>query len=355
MAPLLVTLALALAGAGLAHGAGLPLPWLSGPLLVTAGAAIGGLRVLGAAPTFPVNLRFVLVPVIGVAIGGQVGAVGWEQAATWLVTLSALALYLPVAMAMSYAIYRRAGGYPRVTAFYAAMPGGLIEAVAMGEKAGADVPTLTLLQFARLILCILMVPLAIAAYEGRAVGSAAGLALGTDPAALTLSDVAVLVGAALVGYLGGRRIGLPAALITGPLIVSAAVHLAGMTDADPPGFVVALTQYVVGTALGVRFVDMARGEALRGLGWAALSVGAALLLALGLALLLAPVIGPGAGADVEAVVLAFAPGGVTEMSLVALSLEIGVVFVSAHHVARILITVSMVGPIHAWLRRHRGW
>ena len=37
--------------------------------------------------------------------------------------------------------------------------------------------------------------------------------------------------------------------------------------------------------------------------------------------------------------LAFAPGGVAEMSLIALSLQYSVVFVTLHHVARILIAV----------------
>jgi len=45
------------------------------------------------------------------------------------------------------------------------------------------------------------------------------------------------------------------------------------------------------------------------------------------------------GERVEAVVLAFAPGGVVEMSLVAISLEIGVLYVTAHHVARIVLAV----------------
>ena len=46
------------------------------------------------------------------------------------------------------------------------------------------------------------------------------------------------------------------------------------------------------------------------------------------------------GERFEAVVLAFAPGGLAEMSLVAVSLQISVIYVSAHHVARILLSVT---------------
>ncbi|MEL6196975.1 MAG: AbrB family transcriptional regulator, partial [Pseudomonadota bacterium] len=59
--------------------------------------------------------------------------------------------------------------------------------------------------------------------------------------------------------------------------------------------------------------------------------------------------------NAKAIILAFAPGGVSEMSRVALSLQISVLFVTAHHVARILFIVFRVKPVHAWLRRHRGW
>ena len=47
----------------------------------------------------------------------------------------------------------------------------------MGEEAGADVQMLTMLQFLRLILTIVLVPVAFSWMEGHAVGSAGGVAL----------------------------------------------------------------------------------------------------------------------------------------------------------------------------------
>lgn len=351
LAPLAATMAIGVAGALLAQAIGTPLPWMFGALSATAAAAIGGVRIAGERLCFPQKLRFVLVPIVGVAIGGQVSPDLLERLPLWWVTLAGLMVFLPAVHLMSYLVYRHGAGYDRVTALYAAIPGGLIESVAMGEKAGGDPPTLTLLQFSRLIMSILLVPLAVAAYEGAAVGSAAGLDLGTDPGELTSRDIVILAAAAAIGFLGAQRIGMPAAIITGPIVASAVVHLAGLTEAHPPGFLIAVTQLVVGTALGVRFVSMARDAALKGLGWAAITVTLALILAVLIGLVLSPLVGE----STEAIFLAYAPGGVTEMSLVALSVDIAVVFVTAHHVARILIAVSVVQPAHAWLRRHRGW
>ena len=47
------------------------------------------------------------------------------------------------------------------------------------------------------------------------------------------------------------------------------------------------------------------------------------------------------GLPAEALVLAFAPGGLTEMTLIALSLDIDPAFVSTHHVVRIFLVVVL--------------
>ena len=47
------------------------------------------------------------------------------------------------------------------------------------------------------------------------------------------------------------------------------------------------------------------------------------------------------GERVEAVILAFAPGGLAEMSLVALSMHISALYVSTHHVARIVLAITV--------------
>jgi uncharacterized protein len=48
------------------------------------------------------------------------------------------------------------------------------------------------------------------------------------------------------------------------------------------------------------------------------------------------------GEPVPAVILAFAPGGINEMSLVALSLQLSTVYVTLHHLARIVLAVAVM-------------
>jgi membrane AbrB-like protein len=141
----------------------------------------------------------------------------------------------------------------------------------------------------------------------------------------------------VVGSIGGRRIGLPAGIITGPILLSGGAHLAGLTHAIPPGWLILVTQLMVGVSLGSRFAGLTGKDFTRGVALALGAIAATLSLALIAALLLRDAVGE----RPEAVILAFAPGGVAEMSLIAVSMQISVVYVTAHHVARILLSVMV--------------
>jgi uncharacterized membrane protein AbrB (regulator of aidB expression) len=107
-------------------------------------------------------------------------------------------------------------------------------------------------------------------------------------------------------------------------------------QAIPPGWLVAVTQVILGAGLGVRFVGMDR-RLLARCGRLAMLNG---VLALGLAFAFAGIVHGLTGAPVAAGFLAFAPGGLAEMSLIALSLNMSVIYVTAHHVVRIVLAVS---------------
>lgn len=153
---------------------------------------------------------------------------------------------------------------------------------------------------------------------------------------LTLQDVGLMIAAGLIGAQGGKYLRLPGYIITGPLLCSAALHATGLMQAIPPGWLVAVTQVILGAGLGVRFVGMERKLLIK-CGKLSVANGA---LALVLAFVFAELVHLLAGEPLAAAFLAFAPGGLAEMSLVALSLNMSVIYVTAHHVLRIVLAVS---------------
>ncbi len=83
------------------------------------------------------------------------------------------------------------------------------------------------------------------------------------------------------------------------------------------------------------------------------SVGATILM-LGFTVLFTLVISLLTGFDVQPLVLAYSPGGLAEMSMMALALGIETAFVATHHMFRILLIVVTAPLVFNFLRRLTG-
>lgn len=83
----------------------------------------------------------------------------------------------------------------------------------------------------------------------------------------------------MLGGWGGLRVGLRAAVVTGPVILSTLVHRAGLTEAVPPVWLISTDQLVIGIGLAMRFRGMSHALMAQGIGMATLSVGMMLTLA----------------------------------------------------------------------------
>ncbi|MEC3862139.1 AbrB family transcriptional regulator [Mesobacterium sp. TK19101] len=318
----------------------LPMPFMLGSLLSTGLVISLGKNGPFRSYTFPMPLRTGFVTLIGVMIGTQVNAALLQQLAGLPLMLLALALFVLFAHAGNVFIFHKIGRLDRPTAFYAGTPGGLMESIVMGEAAGADVRVVTLQQFLRIVIVITLVPTGLSLWLGTPVGSAAGLA--PSASAGHQFSVVSLVFICLAGGAGlalGKLIHLPAAQLIGPLLVSAAVSLTGWVDLHLPFWLIAMAQVVIGTGLGMRFRGVTGTMLRRSAGLATASVSYMLLLGSALAFGLEALI------DIPFLhlLISLSPGGVTEMSLIALSLAANPALVSLNHVLRILMTVLEMG------------
>ena len=331
-------LAIGAAGGLVCRAIGTPLPWLLGAMLATAAALGLGLTVAGRPLSFPTGPRLAFITIIGVAIGGTAQPGMWAEVGDWWRSLLAVGVFVGIAQTMNYQVFRRVAGYDRPTAYYCANPGGLIESLQLGEEAGGNVALLTVQHFSRIAITVTLVPLIYWAIRGEAVGSAAGVSLDHPGAHIGPLDVLLLAGCAALGGWGGMRIGFPAAVITGPVILSTIVHGAGLTEAQPPGWLISVGQLVIGVGLAMRFRGMSRRLLVQGI-----SLGAATVcLMLGIGAALAWALSLTGEHAFQVLLMCYAPGGVVEMGLIALSLGVSPVMVTLHHIIRIGFTVIAV-------------
>lgn len=340
------TLAIAAAGGGIADLAGLPLPWLMGAQIALCAVALSQTRIFGAPPQWPQATRSIFVPVLGAMVGGSFTMDVVKGIVDWWPTVLALSAYLLAVHGLVFAFFLRVGRYDPPTAYFAASPGGFIEAALLGASVGGSERIIVVQHFLRVSLIAFLVPLIFWVAEGKAVGSAAGAA--TDgTGSLDLPELAILAIATIAGTLIARRIRLPAADIAGAIAASALVHMAGLVHGSLPPALIALTQLMIGTSLGVGFAGVSRHEILRAMGLALAAFAIVFTSAFLVALALSGVL----HTSIEEVVLSFAPGGLAEMSLIAVSLQLSVPFVALHHLYRILFTLTVLPRLFRLLER----
>jgi uncharacterized protein len=337
------------AGGHLASLTLLPLPFMLGSLIATALlSSVTGHR-FPAGYRFPQGIRLIFLAVIGVMIGAQVTPDLVAMIPALAVSFAALTVFVGLAHAGNYAIFRHLGGYDRPTAFYSGTPGGLMESIAMGEAAGADIAILTMQQFLRIVLVISLLPIGLSLWLGAPVGSAGGMTLARADVDLTQLPIVVAVGA--LGLAVGKWLHLPAGQLTGPLFVAAAVSLSGVVPLDMPQWLINEAQIVIGASLGMRFGGLKGRALLRGIGLGLASVSFMMVVAVLLVLMVRQV----TEAPFDMLLISFAPGGVTEMALIALSLKANPALVTAHHIYRIILTVVEMALIaRLWRRRGGG-
>lgn len=314
----------------------LPLPWMLGALTVSMAAAI-----LGAPVLPPSRIRPATVAVIGVMLGARFTPEFLAMAGAWGTSLGLLSLYMLCVAGVTVPYYRFAAKTDWQTAYLAGMPAGLTEMVELGEEKGADVRVIILAHTLRIVITVALIAIWFRLIEGRNVGSMPNF--GTAP--LTARDAVILLACAVIGAWAGRKLHLPAPSFMGPLVLSALLHATEVTASAPPAPVVIVAQIILGTVLGCRFIGV-RPTVLARAGWLSLwATLATLLVALGFAVLIHAVI----GVTTDQVILALAPGGLTEMGLIALAINADVAFVALHHVVRILIVILLAKPLFALL------
>ncbi|SHJ75584.1 hypothetical protein SAMN05444000_112127 [Shimia gijangensis] len=341
----LLQLAIGFAGAVVAYFLGVPMPFLLGSLGVTAAIAMARSTTSDPANSFPEFLRRGFIAVVGVMIGQNFSPELTGLLGSLWVSLGAVALFVVLAHGAGYMVYRHLGGYDRPTAVFASVPGGLVEAITFGEQAGGNVAIVTVQHFARVILVIVVVPLLFWLWTGQTVGSAAGAEM--SAAGYSALDVGLTAVIAVVGMFVGKWLHFPAPALIGPLVLGAAIQISGVMPLHAPSWLLNLAQLVIGVGLGAAFQDISRKQLVKSLMLGAVAMVIYLALGLSLALMVAEVT-PIAR---DVLFISFAPGGVTEMSLIALSLGVGPIVVAAHHVFRISVTVVVMTILSKMLKR----
>ncbi|WP_424974377.1 AbrB family transcriptional regulator [Dinoroseobacter sp. S124A] len=333
---LLRTYAIALLGVAVFTALDLPLPWLLGPIAACLIAGLLGLDLRGLKP-----VNEAMRAVLGVAVGATLSlSVVLSMAAMWPTLLM-----IPVLIALSAVIgvpyFQRLWGFDFATSYYSAMPGGLQDMLVFGEEAGGDVRALSLIHATRVMVIVTILPFVLEWGWEVDLSNPPGAPAASIPAA----QLALMVLAGLVGWQVARRVGLFGASILGPMIAAGILAMLGILHYRPPAEAIWAAQFFIGMTVGAKYAGVTgpevRRDVLAALGFCVVLLVLALIFTEAVILL-------GLAPPLDAL-LAFAPGGQAEMTVLALLTGADMAFVIAHHILRI-VTVIVGAPVAArWL------
>jgi membrane AbrB-like protein len=335
-ARVLLTLIIGAAGGALFAHAGLPAAWLAGSMIAVSAAVITGFPVAIYDPA-----RVAVFIILGIQIGGSIGPDTLQRIVHWPASVIALALTVLAVTWSGYVFYRRVYGWDRPTALFSSVPGALSLTLLLADDARADMPRVTIVQCIRLFFLVSLLPGVIAMMEGG--GATPSIA----PVASSLSDGVLLVVAGTTGGLVAEKLKLPAGLILGALAASAAVSLAGLVQGPLSNFILFPAYIILGTMVGARFQSFDR-RLIGRLLLAGIS-GFAIALLVGVAGALAA----SAVSDIPLThtLVAFAPGGLEAMTIMAFALNLDPAYVGGMQIARYIGISVLLPPGAKWLER----
>lgn len=333
--PLLLAVLVGASGGALFAMAGLPAAWLAGSMVAVAAAALGGLPL--AMPDLFRNAAFVL---IGVSMGAAVTPETVQQLQSWPLSLAFLAASVAATLLGGTLYLERVHRWDRVTARFASIPGALSSVLVLAASSPADLPRVALAQSIRLFVLVALMPAILRLLDSGGGNMAAPAALVSPPL-----EIVVTLAASTLAAAGLAVLRVPGGVLLGSMLASAVLHGAGLVEGRLPPAILLLGFVVTGVVIGIRFKGTRLGLLLNTLPGAFGSVLLALLLSAGFAAAGAKLLGLPFGQ----LWLAYAPGGVEAMAIMAFALQLDAAFVGAHHVVR-LVGLNLLSP---WWRRAR--
>jgi membrane AbrB-like protein len=332
------TLAVAAAGGVTLGLSGMPAGWLSGSILAVAVAALAGRPMV-----IPTPLMRVLLVLIGISLGAVVTPETLSGVASYPLSIAALILATGCISYFGTAYLRAVHGWDTVTSYLAAVPGGLSQVLSIAVEVDADVRAIAIVQSIRVVIVAVGLPAGLALFGlvGPAPGVAA-LALSPFPFGELVILVLISTAAAVVFFL----LRFPGGLMFGAMITSAVLHGSALIHVVMPWWVTYTVMIAFGAVTGSRFANTPLRLLLHYIGAAFGSFAVALAIT---ALFAAGLVGL-LSLPIAEVMIAYAPGAVDAMMLLALALHLNPVYVGAHHLVRIFF-ISMTMPLIARFAR----
>ena len=315
---------------------GIPAPWLAGSMVAAITGIFSGIKI-----GMPDWLRAVAFIFLGIQTGMTVTWDTVDRAAQWPLSIAFLGVTVVAVTWCCAAFYVKLRKWDSATALFASLPGALSLVILLASETGADMRRVSIAQCIRLFFLIAALPALISWLSPQEIYPVTSEAGG-------LADIGLVVVLASAAGLLLERLRVPAGLILGPTLVSAGLELSGTIEGSAPIGLLIPANIILGVTIAARFKDFSFAEFRQALGEGF----AGFVIALAVAAMGAMIASTVAGLPLALTLLAFSPGGLDAMTIMAFSLNLDPAYVGAHQIMRYVgMALSMPWVTSLVLRR----
>ena len=307
----------------------IPLAWMIGPMIATSIAALSGLKIV-----MPKLALSSILIILGLHIGNYIDQSLFNQILDWIWTTLIMLIYIIVSIFIVSKYLQKFSGYQEKASIFSAAPGALGPLIILAEYEKSDLSQVATSHLIRLIIIITVFPLII-------VNS-------SDQESLNLSkfdymnqnhlDLLWLFIGSLFLIFIFSKLRVPAALLSGTLVASGILQITEIASYKLPDPTINFCLLILGASVGCRFANKTLSEVANNSLHSLVATSILVILGLFAAFI--------ANFFVEnnllTLILAFCPGGIYEVAVIAIAFDLEPDFVAFHHIIRLLFILFTV-------------
>ena len=331
---MLITFIISIAAGLICKYLGLPAPFLLGSLFGVwfMGGAVAPIRASLGVP------RWFHIPVVlglGTLIGGNFGPDIFTHMNSWAATVIAMVAATILATLAGLFFLTRIRKYDFTLALLSCIPGGQAEVIVISRDLVDKDYVVALFHLVRVALVLCSAPLILALIKGHDAVQASNVTLLAMPSlfALPLGTLLTFATMSIIALPVARFVRLPMPHLIGPLVLSSALHISGLVDIPRISEFVILAQLTIGSAVGARLAKVSFLELAAYIRDAFVSA----IIVLSTYGFTALAMASWTSLDFIQLLLAFIPGGLYEVTLLALIFGFDIAFVAFHHTLRVMM------------------
>lgn len=314
----------------------LPLPWLLGSIFaISIAIRFENIQILSP-KVFSPPARIL----IGLTIGSAFTPEILSLIPTYMFSILLVIPFTVLTIIFGTYYYHKILKYDLKTSYLGSMPGGVIEMVIIGEEIGANTSKITLMQSSRLFFVVVSLPFIIQ-YIFH-IDISGNKLLTTSIKNIDLLEFFYIFVFGYAAALTAKKLKLTAAYLIGPMIISIILYSSGFFSTPIPDELLKFIQIVFGTIIGFTF----RGVSLKVIYQTLFETFGHFFILMFLCGVFIFISYQIFNFEILSILLAFGPGGQTEINLIAILVGANLPYITLHHIVRIFIVMN-IAPIIA--------